>query len=96
MYGNTIRLKPSNCFPIPDGIDLKTGATILVNYLTAYFSVMEMGNLKDNETILILSCTGELSIRKDNLNNSSKFRIFGMDLKWTQYTSIYTWIILSI
>lgn len=58
MYGDVIRVSPSACFPLPDDIDLKMGASIFVNYLTAYFSVIEMGNLKDDESILILSCTG--------------------------------------
>ncbi|CAH1116260.1 unnamed protein product [Phaedon cochleariae] len=58
MYREVVRLSPTKCFLLPDFISTKLGAAIFVNYLTAYFSLLSLGNLKENETILILSCTG--------------------------------------
>ncbi|XP_056633105.1 synaptic vesicle membrane protein VAT-1 homolog [Diorhabda sublineata] len=58
LYRNTLRLPPTNCFSLPKYIDSKLGAAIFVNYLTAYFSLIHLGNLRENESILILSCAG--------------------------------------
>ncbi|XP_028149542.2 synaptic vesicle membrane protein VAT-1 homolog [Diabrotica virgifera virgifera] len=58
MYRDTVRLNPNNCFVLPDFIDTKLGAAIFVNYLTAYISLLNLGNLRENESVLVLSCTG--------------------------------------
>lgn len=58
MFRDIVRVAPENCYLLPDSIDLEKGAAIFVNYLTAYFSVLEIGNLKKNESVLILSCGG--------------------------------------
>ncbi|RZC35906.1 synaptic vesicle membrane protein VAT-1 -like [Asbolus verrucosus] len=58
MYRETVHVSEDKCYPLPDHIGTKEGAGIFVNYVTAYFSVMELGNLKKNQTILLLSCGG--------------------------------------
>lgn len=58
MYGEVIRVTPDKCYPLPDQVGFDIGAAIFVNYLTAYFAVLEIGNLRPNQTILLLSCAG--------------------------------------
>ncbi|XP_018330251.1 synaptic vesicle membrane protein VAT-1 homolog [Agrilus planipennis] len=58
MYQDVVRVSPEHCFLLPDHVTLEQGAAIFVNYLTAYFSIFELGNLKANEKILIQSCAG--------------------------------------
>lgn len=59
MYRDIIRVSPDKCYPLPDFVDFKTGAAIFVNYLTAYFALIGLGNLKEREKVLILSCAGK-------------------------------------
>lgn len=54
-----MRVPQKEIFPLPDSVSYETGAALFVNYLTAYFSLFEIGNLKENQSILILSCTGK-------------------------------------
>ncbi|CAH1164696.1 unnamed protein product [Phyllotreta striolata] len=85
LYGETIHIKPSNCFPLPESIDNKLGATIFVNYLTAYFSVLTIGNLKENESVLILSCTGGVGTAAIQLSKTVKgVKTFGTGSKIKQ------------
>ncbi|XP_064213648.1 synaptic vesicle membrane protein VAT-1 homolog [Tribolium castaneum] len=58
MYRDVVRVTPDKCYPLPDHVTWEEGAAIFVNYLTAYFSIIELGNLRQNETVLILSCGG--------------------------------------
>ncbi|XP_044252656.1 synaptic vesicle membrane protein VAT-1 homolog isoform X2 [Tribolium madens] len=58
MYRDVIRVTPDKCYPLPDHLTWEEGAALFVNYLTAYFSIIELGNLRQNETVLILSCGG--------------------------------------
>lgn len=59
MYREAVRVSPDKCYPLPDHISTEEGAGVFVNYLTAYFSLIELGNLKKDETVLILSCGGK-------------------------------------
>ncbi|XP_063904058.1 synaptic vesicle membrane protein VAT-1 homolog [Zophobas morio] len=58
MYRDVLRVAPDKIYPLPDYITFEQGAAIFVNYLTAYFSIIELGNLKQNQTVLIISCGG--------------------------------------
>ncbi|GJQ85410.1 hypothetical protein Trydic_g23841 [Trypoxylus dichotomus] len=58
MYSDRIRVLPECVFHIPGDIPLEVAASLFVNYLTAYFAVIEFGHLKPYETILINSCAG--------------------------------------
>lgn len=60
MFSDIIRVDPYKCFLLPEYISLKDAATLFVNYLTAYFSLFEIGNLKVKQTVLIKSCVGKL------------------------------------
>ncbi|KAG5894467.1 hypothetical protein JTB14_032496 [Gonioctena quinquepunctata] len=58
MYRDTLHITADKCFPLPDYINSRVGVAIFVNYLTAYFSLMSLGNLREGEKVLILSCAG--------------------------------------
>lgn len=44
--------------PLPDDWDFPTGAAYLVQVLTAYYGLLELGNLKEGQTVLIHSAAG--------------------------------------
>ena len=45
-------------FPLPDSISFEQGAAIPLNYLTAYFSLIERGGLAEGETVLVQGAAG--------------------------------------
>lgn len=58
MYSDVIRINPEKCFLLPESVPLKEAAAIFVNYLTAYFTLFNVGNLKPKQTILVKGCAG--------------------------------------
>lgn len=45
-------------FPIPDEMDYAQGAALVLNYHTAYFSLVTRGRLTDGETVLVHGAAG--------------------------------------
>lgn len=45
-------------FPIPDGMDFAAATSLTVNYQTSYFALMERGQLKPGETVLVHGAAG--------------------------------------
>ncbi|KAF2897023.1 hypothetical protein ILUMI_09139 [Ignelater luminosus] len=70
MYQDIIRISPEKCYPLPDDISLEDGAAVFVNYLTAYFALFDLGNLKPNETVLIQSCAGGVGCAATQLSKT--------------------------
>lgn len=58
LHQDIIRITPNHCYVLPDDVSDEDGAALLVNYLTAYFALFDLGGLKPNATILIQSCAG--------------------------------------
>ncbi|KAF5288314.1 hypothetical protein FQR65_LT12048 [Abscondita terminalis] len=58
MFRNILRITPDKCYPLPEHVSNQQGASLFVNYLTAYFALFELGGLKANSTVLISSCGG--------------------------------------
>jgi NADPH2:quinone reductase len=46
------------CFPLPDALDYAQGAALVLNYHTAYFSLVTRGRLRQGETVLIHGAAG--------------------------------------
>jgi NADPH2:quinone reductase len=45
-------------FPLPDALDFAQGASLILNYHTAYFSLLTRGRLKAGETVLVHGAAG--------------------------------------
>jgi NADPH2:quinone reductase len=55
-YGSHAELRPvpaRNCWPIPDGFDVKQAAVIPVTFGTAHDCLFDAGNLKAGQTVLV-------------------------------------------
>ncbi len=52
-YAEYIAVSANRLMPIPDNIDYKMAATIPESFLTAYQTLFTIGNLQDNQTVLI-------------------------------------------
>jgi NADPH2:quinone reductase len=46
------------CFPLPDELDFAQGASLVLNYHTAYFSLVVRGRLAAGETVLVHGAAG--------------------------------------
>jgi NADPH2:quinone reductase len=46
------------CFPLPDSLDFAQGASLVLNYHTAYFALKLRGRLRDGETVLVHGAAG--------------------------------------
>ncbi|KAF4531209.1 hypothetical protein B566_EDAN014718 [Ephemera danica] len=58
LHQEFVVLPATCCFPLPDGVPYDDGAALIVNYLTAYFCVVDIGNLQPGQSILVHSCVG--------------------------------------
>ncbi|KAJ8978998.1 hypothetical protein NQ317_015714 [Molorchus minor] len=82
LYREKLRVKPENCYLLPDFVDLKIGASLFVNYVTAYVSLFEIGNLRKNENVLIMSCAGGVGCAATQLAKTIEgVQIFGTGSK---------------
>ena len=60
-YGGAAELAvvPAQCtFPLPDALSYDEGAAVPMNYLTAHFALVERGDLKAGQTVLIHGAAG--------------------------------------
>jgi NADPH:quinone reductase len=46
------------CFPLPDELDFAQGASLVLNYHTAYFALRTRGRLAEGETVLVQGAAG--------------------------------------
>jgi NADPH2:quinone reductase len=55
------KLKVQSCFctALPPEIGLQEALVLCINYLTAYFSLLKVGNLKEGESVLLTSAGGK-------------------------------------
>lgn len=58
MFRSKVIIPSKQCYVVPENIDLKDAAALTVNYLTAYFCLIEAGQLKPKQNVLISSCAG--------------------------------------
>ena len=60
LFREHVVVASSQCFVLPSEMSYEDGAALAVNYLTAYFCVLDIGHLRPEQSILIHSCAGEL------------------------------------
>ncbi|KAJ9600534.1 hypothetical protein L9F63_026328, partial [Diploptera punctata] len=58
LFREHVVVASSQCFVLPSGMSYEDGAALAANYLTAYFCVLDIGNLRPGQSILIHSCAG--------------------------------------
>jgi NADPH:quinone reductase len=57
-FAETVLAQPHFTFPLPDALDFAQGAGLILNYHTAYFSLVNRGRLKAGETVLVHGAAG--------------------------------------
>ena len=66
-YSDTLNLDERYVLPIPDGWTFEEGAAYLVQVLTAYYALFELGNVKRNAIVLIHSGAGGVGLFANRL-----------------------------
>ncbi|NOX65767.1 MAG: zinc-binding dehydrogenase [Chlorobi bacterium] len=61
-YSNFLNIDSSYLIQLPEIWNYEDGAAFLVNGLTAYYALIELGNIKSNKTVLIHSAAGGVGI----------------------------------
>ncbi|MGH9509504.1 MAG: alcohol dehydrogenase catalytic domain-containing protein, partial [Terriglobales bacterium] len=76
-YAERVIVNAEQAFPIPDGMSFEEAAAISVNYLTAWQSMFEMGNLRRGDRILITSAAGGVGVAAVQLAKAKGLITFG-------------------
>lgn len=76
-YAERVAVPAAQVFPVPEGIPLEDAAAIPVNYLTAYHSMFQMGNLHAGDRILIHGAAGGVGVAAVQLARARKLVVFG-------------------
>ena len=76
-YAERVVVNAEQAFPIPDALSFEEAAEIPVNYLTAWQSMFEMGNLRRGDRILITSAAGGVGVAAVQLAKAKGLITFG-------------------
>ncbi|KAK2716808.1 hypothetical protein QYM36_007077, partial [Artemia franciscana] len=55
LFQEKLKVQSRFCTVLPPGIGLQEALVLCINYLTAYFSLLKVGNLREGESVLITS-----------------------------------------
>src|SRR6266849_3668320 len=76
-YAERVAVPAHLVFCLPDDVPFAEAAAIPVNYLTAYHSMFQMGNLQPGDRILIHGAAGGVGIAVVQLARAQQLEIFG-------------------
>ena len=69
-------VEASNCFVIPESMTFNEAAAFPINYLTAYFCLFDIGNLRNSQTVLIPSAGGRIRTIFVSISSHFMFIVF--------------------
>lgn len=72
-----IAVNENQLFQMPKNMSFEQAAAIPVNYLTAYYALFRLGNLRQKESLLIHSCAGGVGTAAVQLALTKDAEIFG-------------------
>ncbi|MGA8555809.1 MAG: zinc-binding dehydrogenase, partial [Candidatus Acidiferrales bacterium] len=76
-YAQWVAVPAGRVHRMPAGMPFEDGAAILVNYLTAYHSIVTIGNLQPGDRILIHGAAGGVGIAAVQLALVHRLQIYG-------------------
>ncbi len=76
-YTTHLNIDKNYILRLPDGYSFEEGAAMVVQPLTAYYSLFELGNLKPNQTVLIHSAAGGVGIYANRIAKHSGAHTIG-------------------
>lgn len=76
-YAQCVAVAARQVFRVPGGVSLEDAAAMPVNYLTAYHSMFQMGNLQGGDRILIHGAAGGVGVAAVQLARAHGLETFG-------------------
>lgn len=76
-YTTHLNIDQRYAIPLPQGWSFEEGAAYLVQVLTAFYGLKELGNIKENQTILIHSAAGGVGIFANRIAKKYKAYTIG-------------------
>jgi synaptic vesicle membrane protein VAT-1 len=76
-YQEEISINENYIYKIPSSLNLKTASSVLVNFLTAYYLLYNLGNIQKEEKILIRNIAGGVGGWLRILGKANGCKIFG-------------------
>jgi len=73
-YADHLNINKNYILKIPGGWSFEYGAAFIVQSLTAYYSLVELGNIKNNSTVLVHSAAGGVGIYANRI--AKKFNAY--------------------
>lgn len=70
----------SRCFPLPDGVDFVTAAGMTTVYLTAWVALMERGQYKPGEKVLVMGAAGGVGLAAVQIARAHGAFVIGGDI----------------
>jgi NADPH2:quinone reductase len=61
-FAEEVATEPSRMLPLPEGMDFATGASLGLAYGTSHYALVERGQLKPGETLLVLGASGGVGL----------------------------------
>jgi NADPH:quinone reductase-like Zn-dependent oxidoreductase len=83
-YTTHLNIDPRYILKLPEGWTFEEGASFIVQSLTAYYSLVELGNIKQDNTVLIQSAAGGVGIYANRIAkkfNASTIGTIGSETK---------------
>jgi NADPH2:quinone reductase len=65
-------------FPLPDALDVRQGAALILNYHTAWFSLVIRGRLEEGETVLVHGAAGGVGTASIQVAKGRGARVIGV------------------
>lgn len=59
-WGEYIEISQSQCYLMPKEMTFLEATSIVTNYVTAYFAILDFGNLRPGQSVLIQAAAGNL------------------------------------
>ena len=59
-FAEYVTVSAAEAYPMPDGLSFPTAAAMLVDYPTARYALVERGQLRDGETVVVAGASGGL------------------------------------
>lgn len=59
-WGEYIEIHQSHCYLMPEAMTFSEATSIVTNYVTAYFAIMDFGHLRPGQSVFIQSAAGTL------------------------------------
>lgn len=77
-YAEEIAVPEENAIPLNETFSMEEGASFLVNYLTAWVSLVEMAKVRPGEKVLITAAAGGVGTAAVQLASRSGCEVYGM------------------